>query len=139
MKNYSLYNLSRYPQISILIFNYEKESQLLNSTNNFLNQSLKDIQLLFLWRNKTNLHNYNIVNNISLIDERINIFQYFTTFEESIFSLMNKIRGKFVLFINKLIDFDEYQLESFYNETKGKINNIFEFKVKNETIFLIII
>ena len=137
MKNYTLYNLSKYPQISILIFNIEEEAHLFNTTNNLLNQSLRDIQILFLWKNKTNLQNFNIIKNLSLTDERISIFEYFTSIEDSIFSLMNKIKGKFTLFTNKLINFDENQLESFYKETKGKINYIFEFKVKNEALFLI--
>ena len=137
MKNHSLYYLSRYPQISLLLFNIEEDVQLLNSTNNFMNQSLNDIQILFLWKNKTNLQNYNSIKKISLSDKRISITEYFTTIEENIFSLMNKIKGKFTLFINKLFDFDEFQLERFYNETKGKVNNIFEFQVKNETLFLI--
>ena len=137
MKNYSLYNLSRYPQISILLFDIEKEIQLLNLANNFMNQTLKDIQILFSRQNKANLQNYNIIRNMSLFDERISIFEYSTTIEESIFSLINKIKGKFTLFINKLFDFDEKLLETFYNETKGKINNIFEFQLKNEILYLI--
>ena len=102
MKNYTLYNLSKYPQISILIFNIEEEAHLFNTTNNLLNQSLRDIQILFLWKNKTNLQNFNIIKNLSLTDERISIFEYFTSIEDSIFSLMNKIKGKFTLFTNKL-------------------------------------
>ena len=137
MENYSLYNLSTHIQISILIFGIENEAQLLNLTNNFMSQTLKDIQILYLWKNNTNIQCYNIIKNISLNDERISIFEYFTTIEESIFSIMNKIKGKFTLLINKLIDYDEIQLESFYNETKGKINNIYEFHLKRGIFYLI--
>ena len=138
MKNYSLYNLSTHIKISILLFGIENEAQLLNLTNDFMNQTLKDIQIIYLWKNNTNLQCYNIIKNISLIDERIIIFENFTTIEESIFSLMNKIKGKFTLLINKLTNFDKIQLESFYNETKGKINNIFEFPLKCGILYLIV-
>ena len=137
MQNYSLYNLSTHIQISILIFGIENEAQLLNLINNFMNQTLKDIQILYLWKNNSNLQCYKIIKNLSLIDERISIFQYFTMIEESIFSIMNIIKGKFTLLINKLINFDEIQLESFYNETKGKINNIYEFQLKSGILYLI--
>ena len=102
-----------------------------------MNQSLKDIQILFLWKNKTNLQDYNKIKNISLIDKRISIFDYYTSLEESIFNLMNKIKGKFTLLVNKIINFDENKLEKFYNETKGKINNVFEFQSENENLYLI--
>ena len=137
MKNNSLYSLSKYPQISILLYNIEYETKLLNLINNLMNQSLKDIQILFLWKNKTNLQDYNKIKNISLIDKRISIFDYYTSLEESIFNLMNKIKGKFTLLVNKIINFDENKLEKFYNETKGKINNVFEFQSENENLYLI--
>ena len=137
MKNNSLYSLSKYPQISILIYNIEYETKLLNLINNLMNQSLKDIQILFLWKNKTNLQDYNKIKNISLIDKRISIFDYYTSLEESIFNLMNKIKGKFTLLVNKIINFGENKLEKFYNETKGKINNVFEFQSENENLYLI--
>ena len=137
MKNNSLYSLSKYPQISILLYNIEYETKLLNLINNLMNQSLKDIQILFLWKNKTNLQDYNKIKNISLIDKRISIFDYYTSLEESIFNLMNKIKGKFTLLVNKIINFDENKLEKFYNDTKGKINNVFEFQSENENLYLI--
>ena len=137
MKNNSLYSLSKYPQISILLYNIEYETKLLNLINNLMNQSLKDIQILFLWKNKTNLQDYNKIKNISLIDKRISIFDYYTSLEESIFNLMNKIKGKFTLLVNKIINFGENKLEKFYNETKGKINNVFEFQSENENLYLI--
>ena len=49
---------------------------------------------------------------------------------------MNKIKGKFTLLVNKIINFGENKLEKFYNETKGKINNVFEFQSENENLYL---
>ena len=39
---------------------------------------------------------------------------------------MNKIKGKFILMIDKLITFGEELLEKYYNITKGKINNDYQ-------------
>ena len=139
MKNYSLYNLSRYPQISILLYNIEEKEQLLNFSNTIFSQTLKDIQIIYLWKNKREKQNYNIIKNISLFDERIIIVEYQekTNIEENIYFLMNKIKGKFTFIIDKIFNFCENQLESFYNATKGKINNIFEFSVENIILYLI--
>ena len=136
MKNHSLYNLIKYPQISVLIFNIEKEEQLLNYTKQLLNQTLKDIQIIFLLKNDNENQKSTFNKNYSLTDERINIFK-FSSLESIIFQLMDKIKGKFTLFIDEIINLGQKQLENFYNFTKGKINNIFEFSVENTNIYLI--
>ena len=118
MKNNSLYSLSKYPQISILLYNIEYETKLLNLINNLMNQSLKDIQILFLWKNKTNLQDYNKIKNISLIDKRISIFDHYTSLEESIFNLMNKIKGKFTLLVNKIFEFQSENENLYLIKTK---------------------
>ena len=137
MKNHSLYNLIKYPQITILLYNIGSEIQLLNLTQILLNQSLIDIQIIYLWNNEKEKQNYNIIKNISIIDKRINFLEYLSAIEENIYTLINQIKGKFTLIINKIINLEEEQLEKFYNTTKGKINNIFEFSVENEFLYLI--
>ena len=137
MSNYSLYNLSKYPQISILILNLEKESHLLNLTNNLINQTLKEIQILYLWNDEKKKINFNEIKKYSLIDERINFFEINQAIQDNIFQLIDKIKGKFTLVIDKIINFDEQKLESFYNYTKGKINNIFEFSIGTINLYLI--
>ena len=47
---------------------------------------------------------------------------------------MNKLKGKFILVIDKLLNFEQDELEKYYNLTKGKINNIFKFSTNNKTI-----
>ena len=136
MKDYSLYNLTKYPQISILINNVENEEQLLNLTKQILNQTLKDIQILYLLQNDTKEKIKGIIKNYSLIDERINVLQI-NSINENIFQIMEKISGKFILFIEKILNFEQQQFEKFYNFTKGKIDNIFEFSINNNNLYLI--
>ena len=136
MKNHSLYNQIKYPQISILIFNADKKDQLLNFSKQLLDQTLKDIQILILFKHDNKKRNNDFVQKFQLNDNRINILE-FTTLEKNIFQIMEKIKGKFTLIIDKIINFGQQQLENFYNFTKGKINNIFEFKVKNTYLYLI--
>jgi hypothetical protein len=50
---------------------------------------------------------------------------------------MKLLKGKFVLFIYKYFNLKNNDLEKFYNFTKGKIKNIFEFTIKSETLFII--
>ena len=42
-----------------------------------------------------------------------------------------------MLIINKYFNFKSFDFEKYYNFTKGKINHIFEFKIKKERIYLI--
>ena len=136
MQDYSLYNLTKYPQITILINNVENEEKLLNLTKQILNQTLKDIQILYLFQNDTKEIIKSLIKNYSLIDERINIIQI-KSINENIFQIMEKISGKFILFLEKILNFGHQQFEKFYNFTKGKTNNIFEFSISNNSLYLI--
>ena len=131
MKNHSLYNQIKYPQISILIFNADKKDQLLNFAKQLLDQTLKDIQIFICFKKENKKRNNNFIQKFPLNDNRIHIFE-FSTLEENIFQII-----KFTLIIDKIINFGQQQLEDFYNFTKGKINNIFEFKVVNTYLYLI--
>ena len=141
MNNYSLYNLSKYPQISLLIYNIEKwklnGEQLLNFLQNLLAQNLKDIQIIFILKKKTSHNIKEIIYKNSLLDKRIDIYEYEKYIEDNIYQLTDKIHGKFTIFIDKLISFGKNQLESYFNFTKGKINNIYEFSYKDSLLYLI--
>jgi hypothetical protein len=76
--NYSLYNLFKYPQISIIIsinenINLYNNISLINFIINLRNQKLKDIELLFFLYNN-NLNYYNTIKENSKNDNRIKIF-----------------------------------------------------------------
>ena len=141
MGGYSLYNLTYYPQISLIIYNIENwnlnAEQLLDFFNNLKNQKLKDIQIIFLLNNKTAYKNTNLIKKQSLIDNRFSFYEYEKFIEDVAFELMNIIKGKFILIFDKIISFGENLFEFCYNSTKGKIDNIYQFKSVNETLYLI--
>lgn len=147
INDYSLYNLFKYPQISILIVDIEKWKMLQNEfktmLNYFLNQSLEDIEILFHIQ-KLNNSNYDyIITNYSLLDNRIKIYYNTDNFNntkylDKIYYLINKSKGKFIIIMNKIINLKQNELEQFYNFTKGKINNIFKYVSNNKnTVYLI--
>ena len=147
INDHSLYNIFKYPQISILIVDIENwkidKIELKNMLNYFLNQKLDNIEILFYIQKLNNTNYYNIIKNYSLFDNRIKIYYYTENTNnikiiDKISYLINKSKGKFVLLINKIINLKENELEQFYNFTKGKPNNIFKY-VSNDknTIYLI--
>ena len=66
MKNHSLYNLIKYPQISILIFYTDKTDKLLNFAKQLLDQTLKDIQILIFFKNDNKKRNNDFVQKFQL-------------------------------------------------------------------------
>ena len=120
--NYSLYNYFKYPQFSIIIPNIDKlaldKNRILEMILNLRNQTLNNIEII-LTLSKSNFKEYK-KNSIS-----------------NLFYLLKSLKGKFLLIIDKYFNFKNNDFEKFYNFTKGKINNIFEFKIKRKSHFLI--
>ncbi len=104
--NNSLYNLFKYPQISILIPNIEDFTlnlniSIFNFLNSLINQTLKEVEISFALSGTKNNY-YNIMKNYSKYDKRINIF--FINVKDvfnNIFYLIRKSKGKFIYIINK--------------------------------------
>ena len=139
--NYSLYDYFKYPQISIIIPNID--NLLLDSNNilkllvNLRNQTLKNIEIILTSTN-TKFKEYKKFENLCLSDKRIILKKIKKRSPiKNVFSIMNLLTGKFVLIIYKYFNFKYNDLENFYNFTKGKIKNIFEFKFQNKSFFLI--
>ena len=139
--NYSLYNNFKYPQISVIIPRIDKWSldnnNILKLMKNLRNQTLNNIEII-LTSTKTEFKEYKEIKNLYISDKRIILTK--SERKDSInnlFSLMKLLKGKFVLFIYKYFNFINNDLEKFYNFTKGKIKNIFEFTIKSETLFII--
>ena len=139
--NFSLYNYFKYPQISIIITNIDKwaldKNGILNLILNLRNQTLNNIEII-LTLSRSNFKEYKTLNDLCSLDKRIKI--KITDKKDSIsnlFYLLKSLKGKFVLIIDKYFNFKNNDFEKFYNFTKGKINNIFEFKIKRESHFLI--
>ena len=143
--NYSLYNVFKYPQISILIPNIEninkndKNITLYSIINSLRKQTLKDIEIIFLLP-KIDNNNYKIIHNFTLIDKRIRIV-FKNSEKTNLFNLYNLIfqsKGKFILFNDNFEVFQSNELEKSYNSTKGKINYIFKFKSNKGNYFYLI-
>ena len=137
MGNYNLYNLSKYPQLSIIILNIEKfifnEKSLLNLIDNIRNQTLKDIQIIFYISKLSKVEYINIIKNIASIDKRIEIyFHKNINIFSNICDIFNKITGKYTILLKEYIYLENEELKKYYFSTNGKINNIFNFKIKKE-------
>ncbi len=141
ISNNSLYNVFKYPQISLLIPNIENWNTdnftIINLINTLRNQTLTNIEILFSL--PTYQYTYNILKNISLIDHRIKIINTKNiNLLYTIYNLMEKEKGKFIIILNKLTFFNLKDLEICYNLTKGKIDNIFKFKANDGKLFYLI-
>lgn len=141
MSSRSLYDLYKYDQISILISGINNwqinDNSFLNFINSLKQQTLKEIQIIFILQTKLNTHISDLVKkNV----QNNNHFEIFTTTENSQLDfnyLMNLIKGKFVMILEKFIIFDEKEFENLFSFTNGKIDNIFEYQIQNNSYYLI--
>ena len=136
--NYSLYNLFKYPQITILIPNFNEwnfnKNEIKNFIKSFENQSFKEIQILIYLNNIED----NLLTNYSLTDDRIHILKLKKFYFENLENLVFNIKGKYTIIMDEYINFEKDDLKKFYFYTRGKINNIFKFKKKNsKDVYLI--
>lgn len=141
MSNHSLYNMYKYDQISLLISginNWQINDKLILKFIDIIEeQTLKEIQTIIILPN--NLKN-SIVNLIKIYIHQKKKMQIFTqTKNEELdnYYLMNLIKGKFLLIVDKFIEFDKNDLERLFHFTEGKIANIFEIQFQNNTFYLI--
>ena len=112
-------------------------NEILKLILNLRNQTLNDIEIV-LTLSKSKFKEYKILNNLCSLDKRIKIDIIDKKDSISIlFYLLKKLKGKFIFLIDKYYNFKNNDFEKFYNFTKGKINNIFEFKIKRKSHFLI--
>ena len=129
--NYSLYNIFKYPQISILISSIEyinfkdKNISLHNVINSLRKQTLQDIEIIFLLP-KIDNDNYKIIYNFTKLDKRVRLV-FKTNGKNNLFNLVFQSKGKFILFNNNFEVFQPNELEKSYNFTKGKINYLYKF------------
>jgi hypothetical protein len=104
---------------------------------NLKNQTLNNFEII-LTSTKTEFKEYKELENLCLKDKRIKL-KIIKRKEpvNNLFSLMKILKGKFVLILYKYSDFKINDFEKFYQFTTGKIQNIFKFKKKKESFFLI--
>ena len=138
--NYRLYDYFKYPQISIIIPNIDNwvyDNNIFKLIMNLRNQTLKNIEII-LTSTKTEFIEYKKLKNLCLLDNRIKLIKTKRNDPVSnLFSLMKLLKGKFVTILHNIFDFKSNDFEKFYIFTIGKIKNIFEFKIKKESLFLI--
>ena len=138
MKNYSLYTLYKYDQITLLIngiinWNINEES-LLNFINNLNQQTLEDLQIIFIIPKDKK---YDFIEKKIKKNKKMQIFSQTNNYESDTFYLMNMIKGKFIMILEKFVLFAEDEFENFFSLTKGKIDNIFETQIQNNSFYLI--
>lgn len=140
--NYSLYNVFKYPQISILISSIDiinldnKNISLYNVINSLRNQTIQDIEIIFLL-SKVDNANYRIIRNFTKLDKRVRIV-FKINGKNNLVNLIFQSKGKFILFNNNFEIFESNELEKYYNYTKGKINYLYKFTSnKGNNIYLI--
>ena len=140
MENYSFYNSLDFPLITIII---DLEKLKLDNLVieyyiiNLLNQTLKEIEIIIYCYYKE-CDNKTLKYNTSLYNKKIHNYNSKKNFIIDIFKIIDTVKGKFILLLNKMIKFDNDELNYFYHYTNGKINNIFNFgRMDNYELYLI--
>ena len=132
-KNISLYKYLKIPKISIVLQNdnYKEEKiqflKFLNKLQSKLDYEDNFEHILLISENPSLKYN-DIISNYSDNKNKIKIIE---TKENYILKLVNIINGKYALFLDNFLLLEKDLLELFYNNTFGKINNIFECNIKN--------
>ena len=141
MRNKSLYQFYKYEQISLLIFGINNwrinETSLLIFIQSLKQQTLKEIQIIFILPDEKEDKIVNLVKKCINTDKNIKIFTPSESNELDNYYLMNLIKGKFILIIEKLVIFEQRELENLFLLTNGKIDNFFKIKIQNNSFYLI--
>ena len=132
-KKISIYKYLKIPKISIVLRNenYKDEKKKFLKFLNILKANCcydDNFEVILLISEKLSLKYNDIISNYSNNKDKIKII---ITKENYILKLVNIINGKFVLFLDNFLFLEKDLLELFYNNTFGKIDNIFESNIKN--------
>lgn len=136
-----IYNNSESPFMTMII-DYEsqksKKKNILNLIPILLNQTFQDIQIVILIKYSNSFYN-NIIKKYSHISKKIDIYILNNeNWINSIIDTINKIKGKYLIYFNEFITLTNNELYLIYNMTKGKLNNIFKYLTKNNSILNLI-
>ena len=136
-----IYYYEKKPFISILIPHFDiikpdKIHSKIIMLKNLLNQSIKNIEILLSFKKNNTI--YDKIMKFSKLHQEIKIFNSEYNIYNNTIELILESKGKFITVINKYLNIREPQLyEKVFNQTLGKINNIYEYKVENEVHYLI--
>lgn len=139
---YSKNNYEKKIFISILIPNFDiinsdKTDSKILILKNLLKQSIKDFEILLSFKNK-NTTLFNKAHELSKSHQQIKIFINECDIYNNTIKLILKSKGKFVSVLKKNMNISDNQLyEKMNYKTYGKIKNIYEYKIENETNYLI--
>ena len=141
MGNYSLYNLYKYDQISLIIFEIDKwkvnDASILNFIDNLEKQTLKEIQIIFVLSKDLNTSRYNFIKTNIQNQKKIKTFFQTKNIEFDSYYLMNLIKGKFIIILENYIILKKKDLEDVFILTNGKTDNIFQIQIRNNSFYLI--
>ena len=141
--NYKLYDEIENPLISMVLNFSNIDLYLINDElKHFIKETLKfkiiDIQILILLKSFKEFLFYNS-SRIFLKERRINSYTFNKTcMEENLIALVKLIKGKFLIFFDKLINLKYSELNKIFNTTKGSIENVLDIKIQNNQTFYLI-
>jgi len=141
INNYKLFNETENPFLSLIL-----NLSTLNFTNetffNFISDASKsinhDIQIILLYEPLTN-----IIQNTSkksfLKNMEIETFSFDAKdWSKSFYDLLNLIKGRFLIIIDKIINIEKIGFNRIYHLTKGNISNIFKLYNQNNEILYVL-
>lgn len=142
-KNVSLYKYLKVPKISIVLKNrnYIEEKIYFLKYLNILKKNYyydNNIEINFLISKNLSIKYKNITDNYFFNLKNIKIIEIENN-ENYIENIIHNIKGKYVIILDDLLFLEKNILDIFYNNTFGKINNIYEYNMKknNKKYYLI--
>ena len=143
MGTYGLYNIYKVPQISLILTNFDilkiDEKKLTNGIRFITEQKYKNIEVIIYITNITKKEFKKFKEKYKNIFPRKTFKFIFRENENEVnySDLINELKGRYSIFINDLNTLPFLNLEILFNNTKGKIDNYFNFKsVNNITFYL---
>jgi hypothetical protein len=127
-----IFNLSDYFNLNSI------NNDLIIDINELSRLTFVDTQIFVLYdfsnASFMNHSSYNFLNNKRIIKFKYDSKKWYKNFLD----LIGLIKGKFLIFIDKLIKLKYTDLLEIYNITKGNISNIFEIKIQNDQLIYVI-
>lgn len=133
INDYKLYDEYNNPFITV-IFNFSKVNVINETFINFLEDSFREIhkntQIILLHTSSNNFLKNNEISKL-IRKKRIEIHKYMNNnYKDSFLALINRIKGRFFILLDKVTKFNEEEFSRIYNTIKGTIRNIF--KIDNQ-------
>ena len=132
------YYYDKKPKITILIFHFKlilgENDLMINMIKSLLNQTLKEIEI-YLIINKIEKF---FLNQFSQIYKNLKIINEENDAYKNIIKVILESNANYITILKKYMNIkDKNFFENIYINTFGKINNIYEYKIEKEIIYLI--